>query len=116
AAPNYWLALIAILVGSKYFGWFPPASYSSFMEDPSANMQKVLLPAIILGTSTAGVLARYLRSSLIEVLSQDYIRTARSKGVSENRVVLGHALKNAMIPVMTILGFQFATILGGSAI
>lgn len=116
AAPNYWLAIIALLVLSKWVGWLPPLMYQSPLDDPIANVQKLIVPAVILGTGSAGALTRYLRSSLLEVLRQDYINTARSKGLTEPRIVYRHALKNAFIPVFTILGFQFANIFGGSVI
>ncbi len=116
AAPNYWLAVIALLLLSKYVGWSPPALYSHFVDDPVANLQKMLLPALILGTGFAGALARYLRSALLEVLRQDYITVARAKGLKEMTMVRGHALRNAFIPVLTVMGLYLAGVVGGSVI
>jgi peptide/nickel transport system permease protein len=116
AAPNYWLAIIALLVLSKWLHWSPPVQYSHITEDPVANMEKMILPSLILGTGFAGALARYLRSALLEVLRQDYIVTARSKGLTERVVVWRHALKNAFIPVLTVIGLYLAAIVGGSVI
>ena len=94
----------------------PPSGYVPFAEDPLLNLRSMLLPTFVLGTHSAGLLARYVRSSLLEVLGQDYIRTARAKGFSERAVVTLHALKPAMIPVVTVMGLQLSALLGGTVI
>lgn len=116
AAPHYWLAIMAVLLLSKTIGWSPPVGYQHFVDNPAANIQKLILPALILGTGFAGALSRYLRSSLLEVMRQDYMMTARSKGLDERALVWRHALKNAFIPVMTVIGLNLAGIVGGSVI
>jgi len=116
AAPNYWLAIIALIVLAKFFNWSPPVRYEHIVDDPVKNLSKLILPAVILGTGFAGALARYLRASLLEVLRQDYIQTARAKGLAERTVIWRHALKNAFIPVLTIMGLNLANIVGGSVI
>ncbi|MEA2074539.1 MAG: nickel ABC transporter permease [Euryarchaeota archaeon] len=106
--PNFWLGLLLILFFSLYLGWFPVCGYGGF--------EHILLPAITLGTGMAAITTRLTRSSMLEVLSQDYIRTARAKGLSEKLVINRHALKNAFIPVITIIGLQFGYLLEGVVI
>jgi peptide/nickel transport system permease protein len=106
--PNFWLGLIFIFVFSLNLGWFPVQG--------SDTLHHVVLPALALGLSFAGLLARLFRSAMLEVLGQDYVRTARAKGVSEPRVINRHALKNALIPVVTVVGINFGFLLGGSVI
>lgn len=106
--PNFWLGLIFIFVFSLQLGWFPVQG--------SDTLWHVVLPALALGLSFAGLLARLIRSSMLEVLGQDYVRTARAKGVHERGVVNRHALKNALIPVVTVVGINFGYLLGGSVI
>ena len=116
AIPEFFLALVAILLFSKWFGYFPPLGYSLPWDDLSHNFQKVWLPVLILGVRQSSPVARMLRSSLIEVLRSDYIRTARAKGLAERLVVLRHAFRNALIPVITILGLQASAVIGGVVI
>ena len=116
ALPNFWLATMVIVFSSRWWGWIPPVSYSSFIDDPFRNVQQFVIPAIILGTSLAASLMRMMRSSLLEVMREDYIRTARAKGLSESRTVIRHMLRNAMIPVVTIFGLQAGVIIGGTVI
>ena len=92
----------------------PPSGYIPFFEDPVKNLHFVLMPTFVMGTQAAGGLARYIRSSLLEVLSQDYIRTARAKGLYERMVIFQHALKPALLPVVTVIGMSWAGILSGS--
>jgi len=108
AMPNFWLGLIFIFVFSLNLGWFPVQG--------SDTLWHVVLPAMALGLSFAGLLARLFRSSMLEVLGQDYVRTARAKGVSSLAVINRHALKNALIPVVTVIGINFGYLLGGSVI
>lgn len=116
AVPNFWLGLILVLIFALALGWFPAIGFVPFTKDPLANLKGMLLPAFALGTAEAAVLTRMTRSSLVEVLSQEYIVTARAKGLTEQTVVLLHALKNSLIPVVTILGLQIGRILGGTVI
>lgn len=116
AIPSFWLALLLMYVFSLLLGWLPPSGYVSPFEDPAASGKLLIMPAIVLGTGSSAVIMRQGRSALIEVLSQDYITTARARGLSENMVVWGHALKNAMIPVLTILGLQLGNLVNGAVI
>lgn len=116
ALPNFWLGTMVIVFSSRWFGWIPPVGYTSLIDDPLRNIQQFVLPAIILGTSLAASLMRMMRSSLLEVMREDYIRTARAKGLSESRTVLRHMLQNAMIPVVTVFGLQVGVIIGGTVI
>jgi len=106
--PNFWLGTLLMLVFSLYLNWLPVCGYG--------GMEHLVLPAITLGTGITAILARLIRSSMLEVLEQDYIRTARAKGLSENVVILKHALKNAFIPVVTVAGLQFGRLLEGAVI
>ncbi len=106
--PLFWLGLLLILFFSFQLGWFPPAGQE--------GLRALVLPSLSLGLISAGVIARLTRASMVEVLVQDYIRTARSKGLPERLVVIRHALRNAMIPVLTILGLQFGAMLSGAVV
>ena len=114
--PDFWLATVAITFLAIYAGWIPPIGFAPVWEDPGRSMSQLLIPAAIIGARLAAVSMRMTRSSLLEVLRQDYIRTARAKGHRERAVVLGHALKNAMVPVITVVGQQFSVLLGGTVI
>lgn len=114
--PNFWLGTLLILVTSRYFHWFPAANYVSFMDDPWKNIQIFILPAISLGAALAAITMRMMRSSLLEVLRREYITTARAKGLSNNTVISRHAIRNAMIPVITVVGIQIGRLLGGAII
>lgn len=113
--PNFWLGTMLILLFSRYSGLII-GQFTSFAADPLRNMQIILLPAISLGMAIGAILLRYTRSALLEVLAQDYIRTARSKGLRESLVIVRHALPNAFIPVITVIGFQFGYLLGGTVV
>ena len=116
AIPGFWLALILIYVFGVYLRWLPPSGYTPPGEDLGLSLKMLIMPAIVLGTSSAAVIMRQARSSLIEVLEQDYITVARAKGVLERRVIASHAMKNAMIPVFTIIGLQVGNLVSGAAI
>ena len=116
AIPNFWLALLLILVFAVDLGWFPALGFTSFRDDPLENMRGMVLPAIAIGIAQAAVLARQTRASMVEVLQQDYVRTARSKGLRERNVIFRHGFRNAMIPVITILGLQISNIVSGAII
>ncbi len=116
AAPSFWIALLAIFVGAFWFNWLPPLGYNPISQDPGANMVQLLIPTLILGVGGMAGFARMSRSTMLEVLREDYIRTARSKGLKEQVVIIRHALKNALIPVVTLAGLSFAALLGGTVI
>ena len=114
--PNFWIATMIILWGVIYFDWSPRLEYVSIWVDPVTNLGMFFWPAFALGTSSMATKARMMRSTMLEVLRQDYIRTAHAKGLRYYIVVYRHAMKNAMLPVVTIIGIQIAGILGGSVI
>jgi peptide/nickel transport system permease protein len=114
--PDFWLGTLAIVFLAVWVRWIPPTSYVSFMHDPGANLQQLLLPAIILGVRFSASSTRMIRSAMLEVLRDDYMRTAWAKGLGEGTVVVRHGLKNAFIPVVTIMGTQFSYLLGGSVV
>ena len=114
--PNFYLGIILILVFALLFRIFPPGGYSDFAEDPLANLRRLVLPAITLATASAAVNLRQVRSALLDVLGQEYMRTARAKGLREQAVVLRHAMKNALIPVVTLIGLQVGAIIEGAII
>jgi peptide/nickel transport system permease protein len=114
--PDFWLATVVITFLAIWFQWIPPIGFAPIWVDPARNLSQLLIPATIIGARLAAVSMRMTRSSLLEVLRQDYIRTARAKGHRERAVILRHALKNACIPVVTIVGQQFSVLLGGTVI
>ena len=114
--PNFWLGTLLILFVSLVLHWLPPVGFVSLLDNPWLGMQTLILPAIALGTAVAAFIMRMVRSSLLEVLRQDYIRTARAKGLREQSVLYRHALKNAFIPVLTVIGVQIGYLLGGAVI
>jgi peptide/nickel transport system permease protein len=114
--PSFFLAILLIFIFSLNLRWLPPIGFTPIIKDLGANLIGMILPAITLGTGAAAVVARLTRSSLLEVLGQEYIRTARAKGLAERAVIYVHALKNAMIPVVTIIGLQVGALLGGAII
>jgi peptide/nickel transport system permease protein len=114
--PDFWLATVAITFLAIWVGWIPPIGFAPIWADPGRTLSQLLIPAAIIGARLAAVSMRMTRSSLLEVLRQDYIRTARAKGRDERAVVLRHALKNALVPVITVLGQQFSVLLGGTVI
>jgi peptide/nickel transport system permease protein len=116
AIPNFVLGLLLILFLAVLFRPFPPGGYVPFLEDPLGNIRDLILPAVTLATGAVAGNMRQIRASMIEVLSQDYIRTARAKGLGEERVLYVHALRNALLPLLTIVGLQAGAILGGAVI
>jgi peptide/nickel transport system permease protein len=114
--PGYWVATLVIVLPAVWWGWAPPVRFIPFRDDPLGHIAQFALPAAILGIASAAALTRLTRTALLEVLRQDYVRTAWAKGLAERAVVLRHSLKNAVIPVMTILGIQLAQIFGGTVI
>jgi peptide/nickel transport system permease protein len=114
--PNFFLGLALILIFALAWRVFPPGGYVKFAESPSGNLTRLVLPAVTLATASLAVNVRQVRSSLLDVLSQDYIRTARAKGLRERVVILKHALRNALIPVVTLVGLQVGAIIEGAII
>ncbi len=111
--PTFWLGLLMILLFAVSLQWLPAAGYVSIAEEPLRTLRYLVMPAIALGFSQAAVIARMTRASLLDTLGEDYVRTARSKGLPGRRVVLRHALRNAMMPVLTVIGLSIATLAGG---
>jgi peptide/nickel transport system permease protein len=116
AIPSFWIGIMIILYGSITFGWSPPIFYIPFIENPIENIGQFIIPAAIMGLAMSATNMRMTRTMMLEVLRQDYIRTAWAKGLRERVVVIRHALKNAMIPVITIIGLQLPVLVGGSVI
>ena len=116
AIPNFWLALMLILLFAVQLRWFPAVGFTSFLDDPVQNLRSVALPAFAVGVTQAAILARQTRAALVDVLRQDYVRTAYAKGLRERGVILRHAFRNALIPVVTVLGIQVSTVVGGFVI
>lgn len=116
AVPGFWLGIMMILLFGVTLGWLPTRGYVPFSEDPVGSLRHMLLPAIALGVTSSALVMRQMRSSLLEVLAQDYIRTAKAKGLARWGVIIGHALRNAMLPVITVAGDQAAGIVNGAVI
>ncbi len=117
AAPNFWIALLLIVFAGRYFVWgVPPTTYSGFVENPLSNLKFMILPSLILGISGSGSVMRFARSSILEILRQDYVRTARAKGLRERTLVIRHVLRNALIPVVTVVGADLPFLVGGTVI
>ena len=114
--PNFWLATLLLLFTSRVFGWVPPLTYVPIYEDPIANLSQFILPATAISVFTLAIVMRMVRATMLEVLGQDYVRTARAKGVKQKVVISRHALRNALIPVVTVVGFEVGILMGGSAI
>jgi peptide/nickel transport system permease protein len=114
--PNFWLGTLLILFVSVVLHWLPPVGFVSLLDDPWLGLQTLILPALALGTAVAAFIMRMVRSSVLEVLHQDFIRTAHAKGLPEQTVLYRHALKNAFIPVLTVIGVQIGYLLGGAVI
>ncbi len=116
AVPSFWLGTMAMVLPSIWWGWAPDVSFVPFFEDPVRNLKQMILPAIILGTSLSAITMRMMRTMMLEVLRQDYIRTAWAKGLGEWLVVVRHALRNALIPVVTLIGLMAPLLIGGAII
>ena len=116
ALPNFWVAIMVIFILSNYFNWLPPRGYVNFQDGPWDNIQQIFFPALALAVTHTAFVARITRSATLEVFREDYIRTARSKGLTEMVVIGRHALKNAMLPVITVLAYEFGRLMGGTVI
>jgi peptide/nickel transport system permease protein len=116
STPNFWLGILLILLFAVQLGWLPASGYVSPFEDLKANLSAMIMPAFVLGNAIAAVLMRHTRSAMLQVLSSDYVRTARAKGLDERVVVLKHALRNALIPVITLGALEFGTLLSGAVL
>src|ERR687895_309641 len=113
AVPSFWLGIVIILMFLIFFRWLPPLTFTSFWTDPVANLSQMIWPALAVGYRYSAVAARMTRSSMLEVLREDYVRTARAKGLREWVVVVQHGLRNALLPVVTVIGLEFAFLIGG---
>jgi len=116
ATPNFWLGIMVMIFPAIWWGWSPPMEWVPFAKDPAGNIAMFIIPSLILGTALSATTMRMTRTMMLEVLRQDYIRTAWSKGLRERAVVVQHALKNAFIPIVTLIGAQLPILVGGSVI
>jgi peptide/nickel transport system permease protein len=116
STPNFWLGIMMILLFSVSLGWLPASGFVSPFEDLKANLASMIMPAFVLGNAIAAVLMRHTRSAMLQVLSSDYVRTARAKGLEERVVVLKHALRNALVPIITLGALEFGTLLSGAVL
>ncbi|GLH89600.1 MULTISPECIES: ABC transporter permease [unclassified Bradyrhizobium] len=116
STPNFWLGIMLIFVFSIQLGWLPASGYVLLAEDWRASLAATIMPAFVLGNAIAAILMRHTRSAMLQVLSSDYIRTARAKGISERQVILGHALRNALTPVITLGALELGTLLSGAVL
>jgi peptide/nickel transport system permease protein len=116
AVPGFWLGTMVMVFPSIWWGWSPEVSYVAFTDDPLQNLKQMLVPAVVLGAALSAVTMRMTRTMMLEVLRQDYIRTAWAKGLNEPLVVMRHALRNALIPVVTLVGLQAPLLIGGAVI
>jgi peptide/nickel transport system permease protein len=111
--PSFWVGVMIVLFLFLFFRWSPPVTFTTFWQDPAANLSQLVWPALVVGFRSVALSARMMRSALLEVLRDDYVRTARAKGLPEARVVWRHAVRNALLPVITVVGLEAAVILGG---
>jgi peptide/nickel transport system permease protein len=116
AVPGFWIAVLVITFGSIWFNWAPPITFKYITEDPIGHVKIMMLPALIIGLTPSGGLLRLVRTQMLEVLRQDYIRTAHAKGLSQTTVLYKHALRNALIPVVTVIGVGLPNIIAGTVI
>jgi peptide/nickel transport system permease protein len=116
STPNFWLGIMMILFFSVHLGWLPASGYVSPFEDFWASMQTTIMPAFVLGNSIAGVLMRHTRAAMLQALDSDYVRTARAKGLMERVVVIKHAMRNALTPIITLGALEFGTLLSGAVL
>jgi peptide/nickel transport system permease protein len=116
STPNFWLGILMILLFAVQLGWLPASGYVSPFEDLKGNLEAMIMPAFVLGNAFAAVLMRHTRSAMLQVLSADYVRTARAKGLDERVVILKHALRNALVPVITLGALGFGDLLGGTVL
>ena len=113
AVPSFWLGIVIILTFLIFFKWMPPLTFTSFWTDPRANLAQLLWPALAVGYRYSAMATRMTRSTVLEALREDYVRTARAKGLREQVVVVKHALRNALLPIVTVIGLEFAFLIGG---
>jgi len=116
SVPGFWLATLILVIPSRLWGWTPPLEYRDFTESPVQNLYKLAIPAGLVGLALVGTIMRLTRTQMLEVLRQDYIRTAYAKGLRQSTTIFRHALKNALIPVITVIGLQIPTLIGGIVI
>jgi peptide/nickel transport system permease protein len=116
AVPSFWIGTMTILFMTLAFRWSPPLGYVAFTEDPWANLQQLTPPALVIGFGNAAVIARMTRSAMLEVLKEDFVRTATSRGLSPVYILCNHALRNAMLPIMTLVGIELGSLLGGTVV
>ena len=116
STPNFWLGILLIMLFSVQLGWLPASGYVSPFEDLGANLKSMIMPAFVLGNAIAAVLMRHTRSAMLQVLSADYVRTARAKGLNERTVVIKHALRNALTPIITLGALELGTLLSGAVL
>lgn len=116
SVPNFWLGIMLILLVSVKLGWLPASGYQPFSEDPLQSIRVMIMPAFVLGTAIAATLMRHTRSAMLSVLKSDYVRTARAKGLRENSVLIKHALRNALVPVVTVTTLIFGELLAGAVL
>ena len=116
SVPHFWLGLMLILLVSVQLGWLPASGYVGFFEDPLENLKRMIMPALVLGTSVAAIVMRQMRSAMLDSLGADYVRTARAKGLPERAVIGRHALRNSLLTVVTIVGLQLGVLISGAVI
>jgi peptide/nickel transport system permease protein len=116
AVPSFWMGTMVMVFPSIWWGWSPEVNYVKFGDDPIQNLKQMIVPAMVLGASLSAVTMRMTRTMMLEVLRQDYIRTARAKGLNQRLVIMRHALRNALIPVITLVGLQAPLLIGGAIV
>jgi peptide/nickel transport system permease protein len=116
AVPSFWAAEMVIVYGFDWFGWTPPLKYANWWDNPVENIKMTLVPMVILGSFLSGSIMRLTRSTMLEVMRQDYVRTARAKGLNERAVILRHALRNSILPVITVIGLQVSVLISGTVV
>jgi len=116
AVPNFWLGTMVLVFGARWFNWVPPISYTSPFTDPLRNLEEFIIPGLVVGLAFAATLTRLTRSAVLEVMREDYVRTARAKGLMPRTVVVRHVIRNSLIPVVTLLGIQLGLIVAGTVI
>ncbi len=114
--PNFWLATLLLILTSRVFGWVPPLTYVKLTSHPLANLEQFFMPAIAMSVFTLAIVMRMLRATMLEVMKLDYVRTARAKGLSRRRVLVRHVLRNALIPVVTVIGFEIGYLISSAAV
>jgi peptide/nickel transport system permease protein len=116
SVPGFWIAIMIITLGSVWFNWAPPLKFAYIQDDPVTHFKIMLLPALLIGLTPSAGLMRIVRTQMLEVMRQDYVRTARAKGLTERRVIARHALRNALVPVVTVVGLSLPGLIAGTAI